>query len=263
MGLRLTNLTVALQEVDHLEQRSERIGKMRARHEAQIVGRGVIFRVLAMRSAPETSDRKIESRRAELPFVVAVGREIAELEGCPPRPQDVLDGPVDIGGETPAALVVDAAAVADASEHKTVLDAADFVLIARQPGDRTDGPRHEKEAVAVAMRSARQDARERRRHRDAGQVVVAHRWMANMSRDQELILDLAGEQAFAISERSVSKRGVDDHLVFALGKALELPLRQAEAPGSPCNSWCDRGSSRGGREANAGGDEARQATCAR
>jgi hypothetical protein len=58
-----------------------------------------------MRGPPEASDRKIETRRAELSFVIALGREIAELEGSSPRAQHMLDGPVDIGGETPAALL--------------------------------------------------------------------------------------------------------------------------------------------------------------
>ena len=149
-GTEVEKFDVALQQIDHLEQRAERIGKMRGRHEVQIVGRRVILRVFAMRSPPEASDGKIEPWRTELSFVVAVGREVADFERSSPRLQHVLDGPIDIGSEAPAALVVDASPVTDAGQDKTMLDPADLVLIARQPCYRTDGPRHEKEAVSCS-----------------------------------------------------------------------------------------------------------------
>ena len=205
-GTEVEKFDVALQQIDHLEQRAERIGKVRGRHEVQIVGRRVILRVFAMRSPPEASDGKIEPWRTELSFVIAVGREVADFERSSPSLQHVLDGPIDVGSEAPAALVVDASPVTDAGQDKSMLDPADLVLIARQPCYRTDGPRHEKEAVSVAMRIECQDASERCGDRDARQVVIAHRWMTDVSRYQEFILDPAGEHALTISERSVAKR---------------------------------------------------------
>ena len=159
-----------------------------------------------MRGPPEASDGKIEPCRTKLSFLVAVGREVADLERSSPGLQDVLYGPIDVGSEAPTALVVDTSPVTDASQDKSVLDPADLVLIARQPCYRTDGPRHEQEAVSVAMRIECQDASERCGDRDARQVVIAHRWMTDVSRYQEFILDLAGEHALSISERSVAER---------------------------------------------------------
>jgi hypothetical protein len=49
--------------------------------------------------------------------------------------------------------------------------------------------------------------------------------MTDVSRYQEFILDPAGEHALSISERSVAKRGVDNHLIFGVSKAFELSVR--------------------------------------
>src|SRR4029077_12813951 len=161
-GTEAEKFDVALQQIDHLEQCAERIGKMRGRHEVQIVGRRVILRVFAMRSPPEASHGKIEPWRTKLSFVVAVGREVANLKRSSPSLQHVLDRPIDVGSVAPAALVVDASPVTYAGQDESVLDPADLVLIARQPCYRTDGPRHEQEAVCQAMRRASQDAHKRR-----------------------------------------------------------------------------------------------------
>ena len=140
----------------------ERIGKVRGRHESLVVGRCMVLSVFSMRRSPEASDGKIESWRVELPLIIAVGRKIPNFERIALGMQDMLDGPVDIRSESSAALVVDASPVTYAGQDESMFDPADLVLIARQPCYRTDGPRHEQEAVCQAMRCASQDARKRR-----------------------------------------------------------------------------------------------------
>src|SRR5262245_18350518 len=119
---------------------------------------GVILRIFAVRGAPEAPHRKVEPRRTELSFIIAVGRKIANLEEGSLRLQDVLHGPVDIGLEASAAFVVDSSPITDAGQDESMLDPANLVLIAGQPGNRADGPRHEQETVGK-----RCDARAKRR----------------------------------------------------------------------------------------------------
>ena len=100
IGVKIAECDIALEEIDRLEQRAERVGKMRWRHEAEIVGRRMVLLVFAMRRAAEASDGKIEARRAVLPLVIAVRREVPNLEGFALAAQDAFDRPVDIGSST-------------------------------------------------------------------------------------------------------------------------------------------------------------------
>ena len=88
MGDEIDEIEIALDEIDDLEQGDERVGQMRRRNEFEIVGRGVILGIFAMRRAAKTADGKVEARRAVLPLVVAVRREIADLERRAFAPQD-------------------------------------------------------------------------------------------------------------------------------------------------------------------------------
>ena len=47
--------------------------------EVEVVGRGVVLGVLAVRGAREPADRQVEAERVVLPLVVAVGRVVADL----------------------------------------------------------------------------------------------------------------------------------------------------------------------------------------
>jgi hypothetical protein len=78
----------------------------------------------------------------------------------------MLDGPVDIGASTPAALVVERSPISSAGEHEAVLDPLRGALVPEQPGDCADRPRQEQEAISVAAGNGRQDPRQRGGKRD-------------------------------------------------------------------------------------------------
>ena len=48
--------------------------------------------------------------------------------------------------------------------------------------------------------------------------------MTDVDGDQEFVVDLSRQHAFSIAERAVLQAGVDDDLILAVGKALQLPL---------------------------------------
>jgi hypothetical protein len=79
-----------------------------------------------------------------------------------------------------------------------------------------------------------------------------------MRRDEELLLAVPGQELFAVGVGAVLQRRVDDDLVFVWHKTLQLPAREAKAPGF-CSS-CDRESSRVARGGNGAGGGARRAS---
>jgi hypothetical protein len=95
------------------------------------------------------------------------------LEGLASAAQHVLDCPIDVGSQPSAALIVNAAAVSHAGEHQSVLDAANRVLVLRQPGNRADRTGHEQDAGGIAVRSRCQNLGEARCHGDRREVIVA------------------------------------------------------------------------------------------
>src|SRR5690348_6516395 len=133
----------------------------------------MVLGILAVRGPPKAPHGKIEAWRAILPFVVTVRREIADFEGRALGPQDMLDRAIDVRGETPTALIVDGAPVADAGKHQAMLDSVCRVLVAKQTCDRPERARHEQEAISVTMRGRLQSSRESGRNSHAGEIVIA------------------------------------------------------------------------------------------
>ena len=226
-GAKIAECDIALQEIDRFEQRAERIGKMRAPTRSRDCRRSMVLRVFAMRRAAEAPTGKIEARRAVLPLVVAVRREVPDLEGRGPAAQDMFDGPVDIGAAAPAALIVELPRSPTQASDQAMLDPADLVLdcatarrSSRWSPARTGSGR-------CSGATARQDARERA---SRPRCPTGCRWRAMdgrvTSRSGTRPRRSPGKHALAIGERSVAQRGVDHHLVFAFGKALELAVRR-------------------------------------
>lgn len=111
-----------------------------------------------------------------------------------------------------------------------MLDPVHPLLVAGEPGDRADGAGREDEPVGVVRRLLRQRPGQERRHRDAGQVVVGQRRVADVAGDDHLVGDLPGDHVLGVGEVAVLQRGVDAHLVVAFGHRVQGVLRQAEPP---------------------------------
>src|SRR6202043_2278114 len=109
-------------------------------------------RITAVDRAGESPCRKIEPRGAQLPLVVAVGRE--RYDG-PVYGEHVSHDLVDLTRPAAAALVREWARIAQQDQHQCVTHARQTRLIALEPGDRPDGPGRKHEAVAEASRLAR------------------------------------------------------------------------------------------------------------
>src|SRR5712691_10118905 len=113
------------------------------------------------------------------------------------------DGTVDGSITPPAPLVRRAAAIAHAREDEAVLDPGHAGAVLAQPSDRADRARHEQEPIRQPPRLLRQRSRLKCRDRDTRKIVVRERGMADMSRDQNLVVLLSLEVILAVGELPV------------------------------------------------------------
>ena len=138
--------------------------------------------------------------------------------------------PVDLRVAASALFVRQPARVAGAGQHQPVLDPFHPLRVAGQPGDRPDGAGRVDEPVGVVRRLLRQRPGQVRRHRDARQVVVGQRRVADMAGDDHLVGDLTGDHVLGVGEVAVRECGVDAHLVVAVRQRVQGLLGQAESP---------------------------------
>ena len=171
--------------------------------EIEIVGGRVIFGKGPVLAALKQPDAEIEARRAELPLVIAVRKEVEDPRRRCGVPEDMGHGAIDQGIAPAAFLVGRAAAVADAGDHQAMPDAAHPMLIAREPGDRADRARGEQKTVAVARSQRGEALGQKRQQRQPRAVVVGERGVADMRREQELVVRLAAVQILAVTEAAV------------------------------------------------------------
>src|SRR4030095_9056666 len=115
---------------------------------AQVVARGVVLGKLAMRRPREPPDREIEPGRAELPLVIAVGRELLDRVVAQIA-EHVNRRAVDRGASAAGLLVGQRPRVTQTGEYEAVPDSGDDGLVASEPGDRSYGPRDKEEPVRV------------------------------------------------------------------------------------------------------------------
>lgn len=133
-----------------------------------------------MRRSHKTTNRQIETGRAELPLIVTVGREGNDFIGIAGVFQSLNDGSIDLGITSPAPLVGDLSAVTHTRQYQAMLDFANRRLIAAQPSNRADRPRNEKETVGISSRARAKSSGQERGKGDSGQIVVCQRWMADV-----------------------------------------------------------------------------------
>jgi hypothetical protein len=69
-----------------------------------------------------------------------------------------------------------------------VLDAIEAVAVLVQPGERPDRPRREQEAVGLPQSTLQELLSDHGGDRDAGEVVVGERGVADVGRDEHLPL---------------------------------------------------------------------------
>ncbi len=182
------------------------------------------------RRAGERPDGQVEAGRVELPLVPAPGLPLVHLGGIARVAQDELSGPIDLRVAPAALLVGQRARIANAQAHEPVLHALQALLVAREPGDRADRAGAEEEAVRVAKRPAREVLRERGHQHQSREIVVRHRRVAGVARDEHLVCGLARHESLGVGQRAVLERRVDADLVLALRKRLEPAVLKAEAP---------------------------------
>ena len=97
--------------------------------------------------------------------------------------------------------------------------------------DRTDRLRHEDEPVGEPSRRAgREPLPEGRGEHRPGKLVVGHRGMADIRREEHLVGTLAGNHQIGVVEPTRPERAVDPRPVTTRSQGRSLPMREAESP---------------------------------
>src|SRR5262245_30349204 len=121
--------------------------------------------------------------------------------------------------------------MSDATDDQAVSNAVYAISILREPGDRPDRARNEEDSVRVAQVGPRSEVLDKLNgEADSCKVVVAQRRVTHVTRKQHLVLNLAGDEALSIGQRTVLQRRVDTDVVLRVCERFALPLRDAETP---------------------------------
>src|SRR4051795_11519110 len=113
-GVPAAEHSVTLDHVYDLLQHGERVRKAFGSDERKVICRTVVFGILAVWCPRETTDWKIESRRAVLPLVIAVRCEWTNLIRRPVMAEPLRDDPVYLGVSSATLLVRYVPGVAEA-----------------------------------------------------------------------------------------------------------------------------------------------------
>src|SRR5580765_5764745 len=145
--------------------------------------------------------------------------------------ENECDCPVNLRISSAASLVCRLSSIAEACQHQTMLDPVRLLFVLRQPSNGTNGSWYEQKAVRVASRGLGEEPGHRHGHGHAGEVVIAQRGMADVTRDQHLIVFMPGKHKLAICKMPVRKGRINAHRISAtFAERLELSLRDAESP---------------------------------
>ena len=79
-------------------------------------------------------------------------------------------------------------------------------------------------------------AREARCQRDAGQVVIAQRWMTGVGEEQYFVLYFTRYKTFAVAEAARLQRGIDTDFVIAVAQRESTRLFTSERDRAMSNS---------------------------
>ena len=123
---------------------------MLRRDQPEPIGGGMILGKGSVLASLEQSDRKVEPRRAILSLVITIGTEVAHDWCGGILLEDMHHRAVDKRVAATAFLVRRGAAVANAGNHKPMLDAADALFVEGEPSDRADRAWRKQETVGVS-----------------------------------------------------------------------------------------------------------------
>src|SRR5689334_17390201 len=126
----------------------------------------MIFRELPPDAAHQAADWQVEARRAELPFIVTVGREFKNLVRRALVPQHMRQRTIDRGAAAAALLVMKSTRIPDACEHETMRNARCSLAIVSEPGDCPNCAGDEQEAIRIVVLTLQDRACQLGRHRD-------------------------------------------------------------------------------------------------
>src|SRR5262249_47429272 len=104
-------------------------------HKIQIVCRSMVFGETAMRRSHQTAYWKIERRRAKLPLIVTIWREVHDLVILAGMLQNVADSSVYLSGAATALLVGGLTRITHARYGQSVFDAGRLRFVQAQPGN--------------------------------------------------------------------------------------------------------------------------------
>ncbi len=104
-------------------------------------------------------------------------------------------------------------------------------LIAREPGDRTDGARGKYETIAQPPWRSRKGGSQLGRDGHPTGIVVGKRRMADVGGDQDLSRRSSRQIALRVAQAPRGEAGIDADLVAILAQRLQIPVPQTEAPG--------------------------------
>ena len=120
---------IAFEYADHIDEAGERLSEMLRAHEAQIVGRRMVFGKTAVGRSHKTPDSQIEPGRAELALVVTVRKKRLYAERPLAVLQYVLHHSVNFGVSSTALLVCEWRTIPDAGHNEAMTNPVHMVAI--------------------------------------------------------------------------------------------------------------------------------------
>src|SRR6185295_10320511 len=100
----------------------------------------------------------------------------------------MLHNPVNFRIAAPAPFVSEFSWITDAGQDQAVLDPRGGGFIQGEPGNGANGSRYPQKSVRIAAWHVRKDLCQSSGNGHARQIVVAHRRMAGMAGNQNLVL---------------------------------------------------------------------------
>ena len=104
------------------------------------------------------------------------------------------------------------------------------IFVASKPRQRSYGAWNEEEAVAESRGQRLDMARQHRRDRDAGQIVVGEGGVANVAGEEHRVAARAREKQFSIGEAAGSKHRINDHAIAFIGQFGQVTMPKTEPP---------------------------------
>src|SRR5215204_2025532 len=103
--------------------------------EGEVVGGSVVLVEFPRRRPHQSTDREIETRRAELAFIPAPGLELVDPVLIARVTKDVHRRSIDLGIPPSALLIGDHAGIPDARSDEAMANEREPLLVPREPGE--------------------------------------------------------------------------------------------------------------------------------